>query len=74
MFNILLESFTAMNVFICVDFTLNGGQARVISSKYLKNGVIFEVDGVLRIPTDLTSNTVMAVSYTHLTLPTKRIV
>ena len=46
---------------IISDITLNNGQAKVINQRVMKNGVIYEIDGVLSIDTDLTDNTMMDV-------------
>ena len=44
------------------DITLNNGQAKVIQQRIMKNGVIYQIDGVLTIPTDLKDNTMVDVA------------
>ena len=44
------------------DITLNNGQAKVIQQRIMKNGVIYQIDRVLTIPTDLKDNTMVDVA------------
>ena len=44
-----------------LDITLNEGQAKVVSERYVNNGVIYQIDGILTVETDLRENTVMDV-------------
>ena len=46
----------------CEDITINDGQAKVIEQRIMKNGVIYQIDRVLTIPTDLKDNTMVDVA------------
>ena len=42
--------------------TLNDGQASVINERYVNNGVIYTINGILTVETDLVENTMMDVA------------